>query len=272
MDILLESLKYIIIGLVQGLTEPIPVSSSGHVVIFSHILGFSDSGFFFALLTNTASLLAILFFYRKDLLTLTQQSSRYVTQKRPEDRNSFLFVLWVIIGTIPAGVLGILFKDALETEVTLTVIASTLTVTGIALMIISRQKGQRTTDSMTIKDAITIGLAQAVALVPGISRSGATVVAGLARQLSPAAALKYSFMLYIPVSLGGLILGAKELSEMTLSTEQILYYVLTFVVTMFTTYYALQWFMGIMQKGKLMYFAYYCFVVAILLGAWELWM
>lgn len=269
MDIFLESLKYIIIGLVQGLTEPIPVSSSGHVMIASHILGFADSSFFFALLTNTASLLAIVFFYRKDLLTITQESVRYISHKRPEDRNSFRFAMWVIIGTIPAGVLGILFKDALETDITLGVIAATLTVTGIALLIISRQRGQRSNDSMTLKDAIIIGLAQAAALIPGISRSGATVVAGLARQLNPTAALKYSFMLYIPVSVGGVILGAKKLLDMSVSGEQMFYYAVTFVVTTITTYYALQWFMGIMQKGKLLYFSYYCFAVAAILMIWQ---
>src|SRR5690606_6861682 len=125
-------IKMIVIGLVQGFTEPITVSSSGHVMFASELLGRGEQGFTFAILTNTASLLAILFIYRQDIVRLAVNSLNYLKTKDERYKSDFRFVCFIIIGTIPAGALGFLLSDYIAENVSMTTIAIMLFVTGIA--------------------------------------------------------------------------------------------------------------------------------------------
>ncbi|WP_055108203.1 undecaprenyl-diphosphate phosphatase [Paenibacillus ihumii] len=258
-------LKMIVIGLVQGFTEPIPVSSSGHVMIASEILGLGEQGFTFAILTNTASLLAVLWIYREDILRLAKNSLRYLQTKDSRYKSDFRFVLFIIVGTIPAGVLGVLLSDFIADSVSMTTIAIMLFVTGIALFLIRNMKGKKGEGDMTLKDAILVGLGQAVALAPGISRSGATIISAIACGIKQDTALRFAFMLYIPVSLGGVVLGFSDFMNEPNKGELAIPYIAAFIATLFMTYFAMKWFMGIMKKGKLIYFTYYCFLVGTLL-------
>ncbi|HLR10008.1 MAG TPA: undecaprenyl-diphosphate phosphatase [Sporosarcina sp.] len=262
---LLYIIKMVIIGLVQGFTEPIPVSSSGHVIIASELLGVGEQGFTFAILTNTASLCAILFIYRKDLQRLIIHSIQYMKTRNGRYKNDFRFVIFIVIGTIPAGVLGVLLSDIIAENVSMTRIALMLFVTGIALWLIRNMKGKKNDQDLTIKDAVVVGFGQAVALLPGISRSGATIIASIAMGMKQETALRYSFMLYIPVSLGGVILGFTDFLQEPNKGALVLPYSAAFIATLFMTYFALKWFMDIMKHGKLRYFTYYCFIVGTLL-------
>nr|WP_304216959.1 undecaprenyl-diphosphate phosphatase [Fredinandcohnia onubensis] len=264
LDIILI-IKMIIVGLIQGFTEPIPVSSSGHVMIASEILGLGEQGFTFAILTNTASLFAILFIYRKDIARLAVHSFRYLKTKELRYKSDFRFVFFIVIGTIPAGVLGILLSDFIAENVSMTTIALMLFVTGIALWLIRNMKGNKGESDLTIKDAFIVGLGQAVALTPGISRSGATIISAIAVGMKPDTALRFSFMLYIPVSLGGVILGLSDFLNEPNKADLAIPYLAAYLATLFMTYIALKWFMGIMKSGKLSYFTYYCFTVGALL-------
>lgn len=262
---LLLTIKMIIIGLVQGFTEPIPVSSSGHVMIASEILGLGEQGFTFAILTNTASLLAILFIYRQDIIRLATNSIKFIKTKDTQYKSDFRFVLFIVIGSIPAGLLGVLLSDFIAESVSMTTIAIMLFVTGIALWIIRNMKGTKGEQDLTTKDAFLVGLGQAVALTPGISRSGATIISAIAVGMKQDTALKFSFMLYIPVSLGGLVLGFTDFLNEPNKLDLAIPYSVAFIATLFMTYFAMRWFMGIMKNGKLQYFTYYCFIVGILL-------
>lgn len=264
MDIILI-IKMILIGLVQGFTEPIPVSSSGHVMIASQILGLGEQGFTFAILTNTASLLAILFIYRKDILRLAFNTIQYLKTKDNKYKNDFRFVCFIIIGTIPAGVLGVLLSDFIAANVSMTTIAIMLFVTGIALWLIRNRNGVKGEADITAKDALLVGLGQAIALAPGISRSGATIISSIAVGIKQETALRFSFLLYIPVSLGGVILGFSDFIGEPNKAELALPYLSAFIATLIMSYLAMKWFMGIMKKGKLVYFTYYCFIVGTLL-------
>lgn len=257
--------KLLLIGLVQGFTEPIPVSSSGHVMIASEILGLGEQGFTFAILTNTASLLAILYVYRTDISRITVNSIRYLKNRDAEFKSDFRFVCYIVIGSIPAGILGVLLSDLIAENVSMNVIAVMLLVTGIALWLVRNRQGWKTEGTMTAKDAFLIGLGQAAALTPGISRSGATVISSLAAGLNKETALRFSFLLYIPVSLGGVVLGISDFWNEPDKGELMVPYSAAFMGSLFMTYFALKWFMGIMEKGKLIYFTYYCFAVALLL-------
>ena len=264
LDIILI-IKMIIVGLVQGFTEPIPVSSSGQVMIASEILGLGEQGFTFAILTNTASLFAILFIYRKDIARLAVNSILYVKTKDFRYKSDFRFVFFIVIGTIPAGVLGILLSDFIAENVSMTTIALMLFITGIALWLIRNMKGNKGESDLTMKDALIVGLGQAVALTPGISRSGATIISAVAVGMKSDTALRFSFMLYIPVSLGGVILGISDFLNEPNKADLAIPYLAAFIATLLMTYIALKWFMGIMKNGKLSYFTYYCFLVGALL-------
>ena len=258
-------IKMIIIGLVQGFTEPIPVSSSGHVMIASEILGIGEQGFTFAILTNTASLLAVLYIYRQDIVRLFSNSILFLKTKNRKYVSEFRFVCFIIIGSIPAAVLGILLSDYIAEKVSMTIIAIMLFITGIALWLIRNLKGSKDERDLTTKDAFIVGLGQAVALTPGISRSGATIITAIAVGMKQKTALRFSFMLYIPVSLGGVVLGFSDFMNEPNKSDLAIPYLAAFIATLLMTYFAMKWFMGIMKNGKLVYFTYYCFIVGILL-------
>lgn len=262
---IIYTIKMIIIGLVQGFTEPIPVSSSGHVMIASEILGLGEQGFTFAILTNTASLLAILYIYRQDIVRLISNSIHYLKTKNHRYKSDFRFVCFIVISTIPAGVLGILLNDYIAENVSMTTIAAMLFVTGIALWFIRNVKGTKGERDISTKDAFIVGLGQAVALTPGISRSGATIISAMAVGMKQDTALRFAFMLYIPVSLGGVILGFSDFLNEPNKSDLAIPYLSAFIATVLMTYFAMRWFMGIMKNGKLVYFSYYCFIVGTLL-------
>lgn len=263
---ILTILKYLILGLIQGFTEPIPVSSSGHVIIGQKLLGVKETGLTFEILTNTASLFAICFIFREDIKRLIVHSYQFVFKKKEEGRSDFMFAIYVVIGTIPAAVLGILFNDVIATYFTSPyTIGATLLITGVALWLIRNLRGVKRDGDLSFKDALIVGFAQAVALIPGISRSGATVITSIAVGMKQDTALRFSFMLYIPVSLGGMILGISDLIKSPNLSTLAVPYLVAFIGALIMTYFAMRWFMGIMAKGNLKYFAYYCFIVGTLL-------
>lgn len=262
---LLLIIKMVIIGLVQGFTEPIPVSSSGHVMIVSELLNLGDQGFTFAILTNTASLFAILFVYRKDIIRLTVNSLAYIRTKEATKKSDFRFVVYLIIATIPAGVLGVLLNDYISDTVSMSMIGIALLITGLAIWLVRSRNGTKGEADIKTKDAILVGIGQAVALMPGISRSGATIITALATRMNRETALRFSFMLYIPVSLGAIVLGITDFLDEPDKMALFIPYSVAFIATLLMTYAALQWFIDIMKKGKLIYFAYYCFVAGTLL-------
>lgn len=264
LDKLYLIIKFLFLGVFQGFTEPIPISSSGHLVIAQHLLGIKLEGLEFEILVNFASLLAVLLIYRKDLLRLTVNGLSYVTTRtrNEETKADFRFIVYLFIATIPVGVLGILFEDFIETNLKgLTTIGITLLITGFALWLIRNLRGRKGDGSLTYRDAIIIGLAQAIALIPGISRSGATIVAAMGLGLKQETALRFSFLLYIPVSIGGIVFAIDDLIATPNIQEMIIPYALAFIGSLIASYYSLRWFMGIMARGNLIYFAVYCFIV-----------
>jgi undecaprenyl-diphosphatase len=264
---IMEWLKYLLLGAIQGVTEPIPISSSGHLIIAQNLLGMEQHGLSFEIMTNTASLIAILFIYREVITRLVKNGVGYVATRDKKHKADFNFILYIIIGSIPAGVIGVLFKDKIEEvfSTSLTTVAVALLVTGIALWLIRNLRGVKRDGDLTWKDALIVGLAQAVALIPGISRSGSTVIASIATGMKQDTALRYSFMLYIPVSLGGLVLGISDIAGDPDLQALWMQYLIAFVTSLVVTYFSMRWFMGIMERGNLHYFSYYCFIVGILI-------
>ena len=264
MTIVSLTLFYLFFGLVQGLTEPIPISSSGHLVIIQDLFNLKLESLTFEVLVNFASLLAVLVIYRHDIIRLATNGLTFLfskEKKTPAVKQDFLFIVYLIIATIPAGVIGLLFEDAIaETFAGASMVGLTLIVTGIALFIIRNLKGQKSDRDLSLKDAIIVGLSQSVALIPGISRSGATIVAAMLLGMKQETALRFSFLLYIPVSLGTFILKVSDIFSEG-AGEMILPYTVAFIAALVATYFSLRWFMNIMERGNLIYFSIYCFVV-----------
>ena len=200
--LLIEIIKYIFLGLLQGVTEPIPVSSSGHLVMAQEFLGLHTEGLTFEIFVNTASLVAVLILFRKDIIELIVDTLKFIKGDRTEEviRN-FRFAMYLVVATIPAGVLGLIFNDIIGDTKSVMLVGFMLIVTGIALWFIKNKRGQKLDKDLTLKDAIIVGLFQAIALIPGISRSGATIVGALGVGMNQKTAFKFSFLLYIPTSL-----------------------------------------------------------------------
>ncbi|NMO98024.1 undecaprenyl-diphosphate phosphatase [Paenibacillus lemnae] len=257
--------KYLFLGFVQGFTEPIPVSSSGHLIIVQNLMGLKQPGLTFEILTNTASLFAIMIIFRKDIIRLVSSALSYIRNRNAEDRSDFMFCVYIIIGTIPAGIGAILFKSQLEQIFSSVYMVSiALLFTGAALWLIRNFRGRKQDGDLTVKDAIIVGIAQAVALIPGISRSGATVIASIAVGMKQETALRFSFMLYLPISFGGIILGVSDFASDPGPSELAVPYLIAFIASLITTYFSMRWLMNIMAKGNLKYFSIYCFAAGIL--------
>ncbi len=254
-------LKYLILGLIQGFTEPIPVSSSGHLVLVQHFFGLEIEGFGFEVIVNFASLLAVLVVYKDDLEKFLRGFFRYVALRREEDRSDFRFGIYLMIATIPAAVIGLLFEDVIAAWFKdIRVLAVTLLITGVALWLIRNLVGWKKDKDISLAETIVVGFAQAIALIPGISRSGATIVAAMGLGWDRETALKFSFFLYIPVSFGAGILAVTDLLRDPHLDTLLIPYIVAFLASLIASYVSLRWFINVMKSGKLIYFALYCFI------------
>jgi len=239
----MDYIKYIILGIVQGITEPLPVSSSGHIYLFKNLFNTEIFNTFnFEIISNFGSFLAILFIFRKDIIKLIKDFFTYIfsKEKRNSSKNGFMYVIKMIISTIPVGISGILFNDYLESNYTsLKMLAFAFMFTALMLYIVRNIKGEKNSYNITFKDAIIIGLFQAITIIPGISRSGTVLVACLICKLKREDALKYTFMLYFPVSLGTMLLKAPEL--ISTPTSLLLPYLCGMIAALTITYFSYLW-------------------------------
>ena len=196
----MDATHAIVLALVQGLTEFLPISSSAHLILVPALLGWPDQGLAFDVAVHVGSLAAVVAYFGRDLQDLARGWLRSVVRGRPFSPESR--VAWMVIaGTVPAGVAGVLAGDAVEAHLrTPFVIAGANLVFALLLLAADRRgSGIRGEGSLTFRDAVLIGCAQALALVPGASRSGVTITAGLALGLDPRAAARFSFLLAIPI-------------------------------------------------------------------------
>jgi len=261
--VIIDLLKYILLGLVQGLTEPLPISSSGHVLIFEELLNIEVFDLNLAIIVNAGSLVAIMIVFWKDIIGLIQKSFLFLFKKKTEFKNDFMYSLMIVVAVIPAGLVGLLFKTFIDDYLTsLLVVGLSLLVTAVALHFVSDQAIENTNEDITYLDAITIGLFQVFALIPGISRSGSTMVGGLVRKVKFEDTMKFSFLLYIPISLATILLAVLDISDS--SDPFILGYIGAFLASVFATYFAVKWFFKMVRKGNLKIFSIYCLSVGSL--------
>lgn len=268
----MTGLEALVLGAVQGLTEFLPVSSSGHLVILQSVFGLKDPLLFFDVMMHLATLGSLVAVFREDLLWLWRSVAfkpRAVPSSNPNPdhgrsaQGGRQFVLLLVLGTLPAGLLGVLFHAPLERLFASPLAAGAmLLVTGLMLWSTKKMPmGVRGLKAMRWSDALIIGLAQGVGLVPGISRTGATIVAALFLGLERELAARYSLMLAIPAIAGAVVLSALAGGAAAAGFGVLL---AAMVVAFLTGYAALRIVLKVVVAGRLSAFAPYCWLVGIL--------
>lgn len=240
-------IKYIILGIIQGLTEFLPVSSSGHLVIAQKLLGMSGEEIAISVVLHLGTLFAVVAFFRKDILKLLRDIK---------------LISLILLVTLITGTIGLLGKDFFESLFSSAkAVGFSFAFTGIVLLL-TRKFMDAKRDKVGLRDAIILGFAQALAIIPGISRSGITISTLLFRKIDKQTCFKFSFLVSIPIILGATLLEARKV-DLALRSDFI-NLVTGFIVSLFAGLLALWILKLVITRAKFYYFGYYCIALAIL--------
>jgi undecaprenyl-diphosphatase len=270
MRTMIDWLEALVLGIVQGATEYLPVSSSGHLVIAQHLFGLEEPALFFDIVLHLGTLVAVVWYYRRDLVKLALETfealrelaSGHSWKETLRSYPGFRFALLIFVGTIPTAVIGIAFEDTFERLFeSVRLVGLMLILTGTVLLLTRLARGGgRDAAEMRWPDALIIGVVQGMAITPGISRSGVTIAAALLLGIERETAARYSFLLSIPSILGALLLrmgGAED----GVGTAAL---VVGFVAAALTGYLCLTLLVRLVKRGRLSWFAPYCFALGLL--------
>ena len=258
----MELLQIILLALLQGFTEFLPISSSAHLILFPKLSGFADQGLAFDVAVHVGTLAAVVWYFRRELKTMTRDWFASIAQrKRVGDSN----LMWAVgFGTIPVGLAGLLFKDVIETSLREPLVIAITTVLFGLLLWWADSQGKRARDEHSIgwREVVVIGVAQAIALIPGTSRSGITMTAGLMMGLTRAAAARFSFLLSIPVIL---LAGGLHTLELVKSESLVDWNALLFgtAISALSAYLCIHFFLKLLERIGMFPFVVY----RLLLGA-----
>jgi len=283
----MEILKTLFLGIIQGLTEFLPVSSSGHLIIAETFMGKGSEDMLVEVVLHVATGIAVLFVFRKDIVNIIRGC---LSKDAVERKESLFYSGWVILATIPAAVAGILLKkqidalfDTSDGNTAAAYIASCMLFVTAALLIVSSRRCKNGADTngintdspnvnttgintggMTAVKALLIGITQAIAIMPGISRSGSTIAVALMLSVSREEAGRFSFMLALPAIFGAALLDARKLLKND-SLQSVLTPDLAvgFIASLVVGVIALKFLLTFIKKGKLHYFGYYCAAAAV---------
>jgi undecaprenyl-diphosphatase len=262
-------IQSIILGIIQGLTEFLPISSSGHLVIIPYIFGWDIPGqqaFIFDVLVQLGTLLAVITYFRMDLYHIIRAVIEGLIRRRPfVDPDAQLGWL-LLVASVPAFLVGILFKDVVEQTFTSPVAASLFLLGTALLLVLAEWQGKRTRkmDTLTWLDALLIGLFQIISLFPGISRSGATMTGGMVRNLDRTTAARFSFLMSIPVMLGAGGVAVLDLVRSSSLASMVLPLLVGFVVAAIVGYLSIRWLLAYLTKRSFHLFAAYCVLASLL--------
>jgi len=263
-------IQALILGMVQGLTEFLPISSSAHLVIVPELLGV-ESSLAFDTLLHVGTLIAVISYFRSDVIAMIKaffSSLADIPRGRfkEEIRNDqFKRLAWLIlVGTIPAGLMGILLKDFFESLFSsVSAVGFFLLITGFILWGVERMpRGEKKTKEISFTNSLIVGIAKGCAIAPGISRSGATIATSLYLGFDREMAARFSFLLPIPAILGAALIQLKDLTAgFDISTGS---FVGGLISAIIFSYLAIKFLMGYIKKHSLVIFAYYCWTVGII--------
>lgn len=247
----------LILGIIQGLTEFLPVSSSGHLELGKVILGdksVPQESLLFTVVLHTATALSTIVIFRKDIAEIFRGLFQF------KNNEEFQFSVKIIISMLPAAVIGVLFNDEIEALFAKQVllVGAMLWITGLLLFLADRAK--KTEKNVSNFNSFIIGISQAIAILPGISRSGATIATSVLLGIDRSKAARFSFLMVIPLILGKM---AKDMMDGTVDIQNDLNIglIVGFFAAFISGLFACQWMISLVKKAKLRYFSYYCFIV-----------
>ncbi len=263
----MTALEAVILGIVQGLTEFLPVSSSAHLRIVPALLGWEDPGAAFTAVLQLGSLVAVVGYFFKDLFGMAKGAWTAVTDRSSPPTPAARHLLYIVIGTIPVAILGTLLKHRIEGSFrSLYVVAGAQIFFGLLLGVVEKlSRKTRTFDEITLRDATVIGTAQALALVPGASRSGVTIFAAMGLGFERAAAARFSFLLSVPAVAGACLKELKEVLHAKDVSHGML--ALGLAVTVVVSYASIAWLLKFLRTRTTMPFVVYRVALGVLIFA-----
>lgn len=262
-------LQTILLGIIQGLTEFLPISSSGHLVILPHLLGWNlpaQDAFIFDVLVQVATLLAVIAYFWQDLWHIAIAFVQGLIQRAPFAEREARMGWYLILATIPAGLVGLLIKDQVEAAFASPRAAAGFLLVTALLLVLAEKIGQRTRDMSTFTwlDALAMGSAQILAIFPGVSRSGSTIVGGMLRDLDRPSAARFSFLMSVPVMLAAGALALKDLLALPHLAQTLPPFLAGFAAAAIVGYLAIRWLLGYLTHHSLYVFAAYCTILGLL--------
>lgn len=261
---IIDVLKYIFVGIVQGITEVLPISSSGHLAIMGEILNIEDNSITFRVFLHFASLIAALFFLRKRLWQLIKGFFLYLFKKDENYKKEFHTCWMIVVATLPSIVFTLLVGEFMESiSNTLWVIGMLLMINGLAIFVFTKFK-PRENQEITYKDALVMGGFQCFGLFSGISRSGSCINGACVRGLKKDNVADFVFLMLVPAVLGATVLELKNISSISFDKDTIILYIISFLVTLVVTYFAFELLLLTIRKSKFIYFTIYCVIVGLI--------
>ena len=259
----------VILGIVQGLTEFIPVSSSGHLVLAPHFMGWhfsQEQGFIFDVLVQWGTLFSVFIYFRKDLTAITAAFFQGILRCTPFAEPDARLGWYLILATLPTVFFGLLGKDLIEHAFTSAEMTGYFLFLTAVLLVLAETAGRRDRDmaQVTRLDSLWIGFSQVLALLPGVSRSGATIAGGMTRHLDRSAAARFSFLMSVPVMLGAGVLAIKDLIALPAADAFFLPLLTGFLAALVSGYIAIRWLIAYLSRHSLYVFAVYCTLLGLI--------
>ncbi len=253
----------IVLGIVQGLTEFLPVSSSAHLVIVPYLLNWkipAEQAFIFDVLVQVATLAGVIAYFWRDLVEIIQAVLRGLVERKPFGTPAARLGWLIILATLPAGVIGLFLQDAVESAFGSPRVTGLFLFATAGLLVIAERVGRRNRnlESLDWKDALWIGFFQAIAIFPGISRSGATITGGTTRNIARPAAARFAFLMSIPIMLAAGALASVDLLQTPNLASQLPVFIPGFLASAITGYLAIRWLLRFLIHHTLYDFAIYC--------------
>jgi undecaprenyl-diphosphatase len=264
MEAFSEWLIYLFLGILQGITEPLPISSSGHLLIVRTLFDIGERDVFFEVMVHFASFFAVAFLLKDKLIELIQGSAQFIFKRNQRSKESLRYVLMLVVASLPVAVFGLLLRSPLESfleDYSLLIVGLGLIITAGFLWRLKIVDNESSGQDLNFKNSVFIGLFQAVAIIPGISRSGATIVGGIYQKIKIKELFEFSFLLYLPVTFGAGLLEFLSIESLDVS---VLNLGSAFISSLIMTYFALKWFRRLVFQGRFRGFAIYCLGVGIL--------
>ena len=252
-------IEVIILGIIQGLTEFLPISSSGHLEIANKIFNnqIEQNNLLLIIILHFGTAISTLLVFKKDIIKITKDLLKL------QKNNSSIFVTKIIYSMIPAVIIGFVFENQIETlfNNNLLLVGSMLIITGTLLLLTDKKSPEN--KNITTKKAFLVGLAQAIAILPGISRSGATISTAVLIGINKKQAAKFSFLMVIPIIIGKIIKDFIS-GDIYYESEMFVILIIGFFSAFITGFIACKWMIKLVQNSNLKYFSYYCFIIGLI--------